>query len=290
MRITYNTISNKVLTNLNQNSEKLNKASNQVSSGKKFEDPSDDPAAFINSMQLNSQIKNNEQYLENIDSSTNWLSTTEDALDSAGDVLNSLNELAVEASNDTLTEDDRNKILIEVEELEKEIINIANTQLGDKYLFSGTATDTETYDENRNYQGNSSKVLREVNDGTKIEINLNGDQVFADALTATSSFKDALNNNDSEELSNTVISDINQAIDTNNTYMAEAGAKQNRLDFTTERLEAENESLEEILSSNEDVDIAEAITNYSTQQTVYQASLSVSASILQTSLVDYVSS
>lgn len=290
MRITYNTISNKVLTNLNQNSEKLNKASNQVSSGKKFEDPSDDPAAFINSMQLNSQIKNNEQYLENIDSSTNWLSTTEDALDSAGDVLNSLNELAVEASNDTLTEDDRNKILIEVEELEKEIINIANTQLGDKYLFSGTATDTETYDENRNYQGNSSKVLREVNDGTKIEINLNGDQVFADALIATSSFKDALNNNDSEELSNTVISDINQAIDTNNSYMAEAGSKQNRLDFTTERLEAENESLEEILSSNEDVDIAEAITNYSTQQTVYQASLSVSASILQTSLVDYVSS
>lgn len=290
MRITYNTISNKVLTNLNQNSEKLNKASNQVSSGKKFEDPSDDPAAFINSMQLNSQIKNNEQYLENIDSSTNWLSTTEDALDSAGDVLNSLNELAVEASNDTLTEDDRNKILIEVEELEKEIINIANTQLGDKYLFSGTATDTETYDENRNYQGNSSKVLREVNDGTKIEINLNGDQVFADVLIATSSFKDALNNNDSEELSNTVISDINQAIDTNNTYMAEAGSKQNRLDFTTERLEAENESLEEILSSNEDVDIAEAITNYSTQQTVYQASLSVSASILQTSLVDYVSS
>lgn len=290
MRITYNTISNKVLTNLNQNSEKLNKASNQVSSGKKFEDPSDDPAAFINSMQLNSQIENNEQYLENIDSSTNWLSTTEDALDSAGDVLNSLNELAVEASNDTLTEDDRNKILIEVEELEKEIINIANTQLGDQYLFSGTAADTKTYDENGNYQGNSSEVLREVNDGTKIEINLNGDQVFADALTATSSFKDALNNNDSEELSNTVISDINQAIDTNNTYMAEAGAKQNRLDFTTERLEAENESLEEILSSNEDVDIAEAITNYSTQQTVYQASLSVSASILQTSLVDYVSS
>lgn len=289
MRITNNTITNNVLQNLNSNSEKLNELSEQVSSGKKFQTPSEDPSSFVDSMQLESLITDNEQYQTNIESGSSWLTSAEDALSSAGDVLDSIRELTVEAASETLTQDDRETILTEVEELEKELKNIANTQQGDKYLFSGTATSTEAFNEDGEYQGDYNSLTREISSNTEIEISVNGEEAFGDAFDAVESLKSCLENGDTEELSNSVLEDIDEAINTNDTFVTEVGAKQNRLDFTQTRLEDENTNLNEILSSNEDVDEAEAITEYSTQQTVYEAALSVSSSILQTSLVNYVS-
>ncbi|QTL98759.1 flagellar hook-associated protein 3 [Iocasia frigidifontis] len=291
MRISNSMITNKVLANLNNNSEKLNELYEQAVSGKLFVNPSDDASGFIYSMKLDSWISNNEQYQSNIESCNSWLSDTDDALDSAGDILEELEDLGVQAANDgTLTEDERENILVEVEELEKELINIANTQQGDSYLFSGTATTTESFDEDGEYQGDYNSIVRQVNSSSNLEININGQEAFADAFEAFHSLEDALEAGDAEALSTTVLSNISEATNTINTCRAEVGAKENRLEFTQKRLENENTSLNKILSNNEDIDLATAYTNYATQQYVYEAALSVSSTILQTSLVNFVSS
>lgn len=290
MRISNSMVTDNVLTNLNNNSEKLNELYEQASSGKLFEDPSDDASSFIYSMKLDSWISNNEQYQSNIESCTSWLSATEDALDSAGNILETLEELAVEAANDTLSDSDREDILIEIEELEEELINIGNTQLGDRYLFSGTATTTESFNEDGEYQGDYNSIVRQVNSSTKLEVSVNGQEAFGDAFEAIHSLEEALETGDTEALSTTVLSNISDAVDTINTCVAEVGAKESRLEFTQTRLEDENTNLNEILSNNEDIDLAEAYTNYANQQYIYEAALSVSSSILQTSLVNFVSS
>jgi len=68
---------------------------------------------------------------------------------------------------------------------------------------------------------------------------------------------------------------------------SKAGALYNRIEATEERNEADNESMVNILSKTEDADYAEKMIEFTTMQTIYQASLQVSSRILQNTLLDY---
>jgi flagellar hook-associated protein 3 FlgL len=61
----------------------------------------------------------------------------------------------------------------------------------------------------------------------------------------------------------------------------------NRLDFLSQRLNDVKVNTTGLLSQVKDVDMAQAITNFSMAQTVYQASLKAGAQALQPSLLDY---
>ena len=68
---------------------------------------------------------------------------------------------------------------------------------------------------------------------------------------------------------------------------ARVGAGMNRLDTASSRLAEVEESTTSMLTNTEDADMAEVITNYSTQQAVYQSALNAGARIIQTSLLDF---
>ncbi|HBY20366.1 MAG TPA: hypothetical protein DEG71_05055 [Clostridiales bacterium] len=61
----------------------------------------------------------------------------------------------------------------------------------------------------------------------------------------------------------------------------------NRLDLIKARLENDEINYTQLKSDNEDADMAETITKLTTQQTIYEASLSAGAKIIQMSLVDF---
>jgi len=65
------------------------------------------------------------------------------------------------------------------------------------------------------------------------------------------------------------------------------GARMNRVELTSNRLDDDNVNFTRLMSLNEDVDMAEAIMNLVNERSVYQASLSTSAKVIQESLVDY---
>jgi len=68
---------------------------------------------------------------------------------------------------------------------------------------------------------------------------------------------------------------------------AKIGAKQNRLELTQDKLSSQTINFTELLSKNEDADMAEVIMNAKMAENVYRASLSVGAKIIQPSLVDF---
>ena len=69
---------------------------------------------------------------------------------------------------------------------------------------------------------------------------------------------------------------------------ADIGAKVNRLDLVTSRLQDNSLNITDLLSKTEDVDMAQAATNLSTQQSVYQASLQIGAKVLLPTLLDFI--
>lgn len=66
------------------------------------------------------------------------------------------------------------------------------------------------------------------------------------------------------------------------------GGKINRLELTIERLSSDELNFTDLLSQNEDIDLARVITKLSSQETVYNASLMASAKIIQPSLLDFI--
>ena len=286
MRITNNMLVGNMMKNLQENLNNLNTLSEELSTGKQFQYPSEAPIKVANSMQYRSLIDNNEQYQRNVEQATNWLNTTESSLDDAGGILQRVRELTVYGSNGSLSESDRRDIAAEIGQLKEELINIGNNKLGDRFLFAGQATATKPFADDGSYQGDYNNIEREINPGIKITINYNGEEAFSQAIDEVGNLYDNLINGEAEDISNS-IADIDEVMLNNTTLRAEIGAKQNRLELTTSRLEDENLNLTKLLSQNEDIDIAEVITDLKMQETVYRAALATNARTMQATLVDF---
>ena len=275
-----------MMRNLQDNMKKLDKLNQQLSSGKKFSKPSENPIGAAESMELNSVLSNHDQYIDNIGEAKDWMKSSESALKNSGKILQRAREQAVYGANGSLSEGDRIQIATEVGELKKELINVANSKLGDRFLFSGQKTTTKPFNDNGDFQGSVSGLRRKVGPGTEMKINTNGKEVFEDAIEHLDKLETNLRNSEMDEIQKR-IGELDQDLSTNTENRAQIGAKINRLDMTESKLEEEKIQSEELLSKNEDVDIAKTITDLKMQESVYRASLASGARIMQPTLVDF---
>ena len=294
MRITQSMINENFTRNLMQNLKRLGDINDMISSRKKIRRPSDDPVGAAMALKLRRQLAAIEQYNNNAQDALTWMKNTETALANTGEILNRLNELTVQAANGPLTDDDRQKILYEVRELKDQILKEANSTSIDRYLFGGYSTNKPPFSKDDNT--GKIKVNTETVDGVieynlghseRMPINLIGSEVFEDIFVAVEKLEGALEANDSDAISGQVLGDIKNAMSTVLKYRAQIGARSNRLEATVLRLDANEVDYLELLSNTEDIDLARMITELKMEESVYRASLSVGARIIQPSLVDF---
>lgn len=186
-RITYTMMTDTLLHNLRLNLRQLEGYHYQLSSGKRFRFPSEDPIANANAMRLKTYLTQNEQYERNIDDAISWMQITDDILSQLDEKLRRARVLGIQGATETMNEDDRKKIAIEVNQILEEIVNLANTRHNGRYVFSGTDTSTKPFEVKRDqdgyiinvtYQGDTNPVYREVDEGVLIQINTIGDDLF----------------------------------------------------------------------------------------------------------------
>lgn len=116
---------------------RMEKLQTQLATQKKIVRLSDDPANVVKALNARSRLYDVEQYRKNLDDSKAWLNQSETALNELNEVIKRASELAVQASNDVLTDDDRTAIASEIKELRDHVATLANSTLGDKFLFGG---------------------------------------------------------------------------------------------------------------------------------------------------------
>ncbi|MGG0655023.1 flagellar hook-associated protein FlgL [Rummeliibacillus pycnus] len=148
MRVTQSMLSNNLLRNLNTSNSKMGKLQEQLSSGSKLTRPSDDPVATVKGIGYRTTLTKNAQYTRNMNEVNSWLDASDESLGQVGSALSRVQELVTQASNGTNTEDDRDKMLKEIEQIRAQIRDIGNSKIGDNYIFSGTKTATPLYDKN----------------------------------------------------------------------------------------------------------------------------------------------
>lgn len=289
MRVTQSMLSNNMLRNLSSSYERLSKYQDQISTGKKVNRPSDDPVVVMKGISYRADLSEVQQYKRNFSEAYNWIENSDAALDNAGQALQRIRELVVEASNDTYDASQRQAISAEIKQLRDHLAEVANTKFGDKYLFNGANTTKKPVDlQNGNYPSESQPtepVEIELSKGIYLPVNVPGEKVFGEQLF--SDLKALTDDLDQGKNPASYLDQIDQHIDAINNARADLGARQNRLEMMESRVDNQEVIATKVLSDNEDVDYEKAITDLTTQESVHRAALAVGARVLQPTLMDF---
>ncbi len=302
MRVTNKMIATNTLYNLNRNLSRMEKRNNQISTGKRINRPSDDPISTAKALRLRADVSEIEQYTRNTEDALSWLNITESAVDNLEEIIHKARELAVRGATESFSEDDREVIADEIRQLRAQILNVGNSTYLGRHIFSGFQTDRPLFQQDGTYNIDTSapetKILRyQIGVGEEMDIGVFGLNIFGGAGGAPGAdseiiedFDDLIEALDDDETGDisAFIGDIDVHLDNVLSIRSEIGAKTNRLELIRNRLEENDIDFTDLLNKNENVDMAETFMNLKMEESIYRASLSAGAQILQPTLIDFI--
>ena len=172
MRITNKIMQRNNLSNINTNKVNEDRLSNQMSTEKKINRPSDDPVVAIRALRLRSSVSEVTQYYSrNIPDAESWINVTEDALNNLTQILTNLISQCNKGANNYLETSDREIILEQIKSLAEEIYATGDADYAGRYVFTGYRTDTSlsfTEEENTLFDITEQLDISAIDDVTKV--------------------------------------------------------------------------------------------------------------------------
>jgi len=162
----------------------VNKTQQQISLGKSFLKPSDDPAGAVQLLDINQSISRLDQFQSNLDFSKNRLSLSESTLQGVTESFHRVRELAVQGFNDSNTPADKVSIAAEMFQRLDEVLALANTKdANGDYLYAGFKTQTQPFSGSASsgsftYQGDQGQRLLQVGESRTIADGNSGADIF----------------------------------------------------------------------------------------------------------------
>jgi flagellar hook-associated protein 3 FlgL len=211
-------------------------------------------------------------------------------------VLTSAQELATQMSNSTYGASDRQNAATQATQLRDELISLGNTQVAGQYIFGGYVSNQPPFDANGNFNGTDDPVNVEVDQGSYVPINYSGGTLLrggnppgstgTDVMGVLNNLITALNNNDVSSVTSS-ISGLASSLSQLQVAQVDVGARENTLQNDSSALTSTQDYLTQAVSAKQDADYTQVLSDLSTQQTVYQATLASAAKISQISLLNY---
>jgi len=134
----------RTLNTLNANSSALQKSLNRVSSGMKINSAQDDAAGYAISERMRVRIRSLDQANQNTQNDSSLMKTAEGAVSNTVEILRALKEKAINAANDSNTDEDRQTIQKEINQFIDQIDDNALVQFNGKYLVDGSKNNATT--------------------------------------------------------------------------------------------------------------------------------------------------
>ncbi|MBU2621912.1 MAG: flagellar hook-associated protein FlgL [Proteobacteria bacterium] len=290
MRVANKTIYDVVKYNLGKACEEMNNSNRIVSSGKRILNLSDDPVGLTQSLKIKSTLSGLDQLGRNISMGKSWLASSESALSHVQELISGAKALSVQMASGTTGAAQRASASLTVQNILDEIVSLANTEVGGRYIFSGSKTDTAPFSSDDTntitYNGNDEPFAVKIGRDTTVQVGKDGDEVFGTIFKTLSDLKVALNGNDVPgiQASLTSLTDHFNEISGN---ISDIGSKMNRMEIKENIFQDLKITNTDRLSTIEDADIAEAIMDLKAKELAYQAALVSSSKVMQLSLVDY---
>jgi flagellar hook-associated protein 3 FlgL len=193
MRISTLSIYGNATSQLNSLQSALARTQMQLSTDRRILTPADDPVASARALEVSQAREMNSQYATNRASARSSLSTVENALQNAGDLLQDIQELAVSAGNGSMLPQDRLAIATELEGRLEDLLGVANSTDGaGGYLFSGYMATTQPFTRTpagADYQGDQGQRQLQVASARKMPLSASGSAVFVNNPTGNGTFQ-----------------------------------------------------------------------------------------------------
>lgn len=293
------TLTNNALTRANK---KTDKASRNLSTGLRINSAADDAAGLAISTKMKNQIRGMEMANRNNNDGISLIQTAEGGLSEVQNMLTRMRELAVQGANDTLTTSDRLKIQDEVNQLIDEIDSTSSKiQFNTKQLLNGTHASLVFQvgqNEGLNLSVTMESITAEIDPDTGGGLGLKGETVMSGLVDSegndvSTNFITVTENDDGtttveygtgenaylsyytvEDCGNAILA-CDAAIDDVSKMRSKLGAVQNRLEYTISNLDTSIENAEKSLSTIEDTDMAAEMTEYTKNNVIVQAGISM---------------
>ncbi len=296
MRVNPN-YSNDMVTLMDQAQQAENDAAQQLSTGRRVNEPSDNPAAEAAMIGENSRAASVDQYTANSDSLTNVLNTANSTLNSVTNLLQRAVSLGVEGANGVMNQSDLNSIAEEVSGIQSQMLSLANTSYAGQYLFAGTATGSAPYVADSvtpsqiDYVGNSQQMKVQIGTGLSVAANLPGSSIFsqpgANVFDGLQSLISALQSGDSSSIATAEVA-VNNSLDAVNTAQVFYGGTVNELTNNESFLSQEKLNITTYQNTLVSADVATAATDATASETALNATVAAASQVYQqVNLLDY---
>ena len=305
MKISTSQMFDNSVTQMNRQQAKVAEMQAKLASGKQLINASDDAEKSNVIQRLKSAMSRNDMYEKTLDRADNRLAAEESALISAENILQRIRQLAVSGNTDTLSISEKEIIAGEINSLSEELLSLANTKdANGNYVFAGSSVDSEAFALDDNgvivYQGDKTQTSVDVSDQRSLVLNRPGDEVFisvdrlADDGEITkigffemlSDFTAALTEDNDTNLARG-LEEITTVTENISMSLADLGSRMNTVGTQRDILEDTKMRYQDLLSNEEDLDYASAVTKLSAELLSLEAAQASFAKISQLSLFNY---
>jgi flagellar hook-associated protein 3 FlgL len=295
------------LSDLANIQDRIGRETTQVSSGHRVQQSSDDPFAVPAIIAYQKEISRVTQIQSNLNVAKTAALTADDALQSASQIMQNLLSLGAQGISSTSDASTRKILAQQVQQLQQQLVNVANTSVQGRYIFGGDSPDTPPYTfdltqakgvvDNNAPATVTNTIAVEDASGNKLVPSMTAQQIFdaqdslgnptsANIFNAVYSLGQALENNDQSGIQSSV-NLLKSANDQLSSATIFYGNTENWLDSGITYATQHVNDLTIALGSVRDADVVQVATQLSADKMAMDAAIAAHASLSHKSLFDY---
>lgn len=192
MRVSTNWMHQQSVATMLDRQSDLSRLNTQMSTGKRINQPSDDPVGAARALDLSHLTADVAQYQRNISAANARLGLEDQTLSNAGNVLGRVRVLVLQAVNDTQSDDTRGDIAAELAQLRAQMLGQANSRDSQgEYIFAGNNSGAMPFTDvagTTSYTGDAGQRMVAVGPGMQVATGDPGSAVFGDIATGNGTF------------------------------------------------------------------------------------------------------
>jgi flagellar hook-associated protein 3 FlgL len=303
MRVTGNSITEGLISQLNSLAARQARLQNQASTGQRISAPEDDPAGMGEALGLQAGSRQLSQYSSNVTTLQNRGNIVSNALQALKKISDRAREIATQADG-TQSQDSFKAMAVEVTQLIQQAVQLGNFRDGSQYVFAGTRCDQAAFavttDANGNvdavtYQGNTDVMQTEVASNTTLTVDSPGENssgagprgIFSDSRYGTDLFNHLISlqnhllTGDAQSIASGDRAALGQDEDNLIFHTARNSVLLSRLDVAASVLGSQQSALQQSLSNVAGADLTATLVQLSQTQNAYQVAVQSSATLMQ---------
>jgi flagellar hook-associated protein 3 FlgL len=294
-RVTNNTLYRNSLRDIQSTAEAFARAQQQVSSGKRLQQASDDPSAATVGLRERAEIRAVDRYREANDSVDSRLRVTDTVL---SDIISSITTAQTRAASGrttVLTPAQREAIALEIDGAKEAIFTAVNTSYRGIYLFAGADNTTAPYSRSgatiSAYQGDANVVQVDVSRTSSASVTVDGGSLLqgsaaSDLFQSLDALATAVRAGDMTGIDNG-LDELEQAFNRATSAQSRVGATLSALPAEKARLDELRRASDSRRSQAEEISLAEAISEMSRADQAQKVAIAAAGTSQKTSLMDY---